>query len=193
MALVSEYLYRTEGKLHMKGNATHGMTRKKVFTIGDMFCAFIPSVPICNNKLPNVTFCIKCEQLCIYVKKTKQRREIREANNSGRHLESEAAKKFPTVVLDPENKSLCGQGLCLCYLMTPGLMYDHNFLNLQITRSDIRPRIKWAVSLVIAYGHFNLPQGIVWVCMGWHTHCTRVWYVVRRQLSWVSPKGGGEC
>ena len=30
------------------------------------------------------------------------------------------------------------------------------FLNLQITRSDIRPRVKWAVSLVIAYGHFNL-------------------------------------
>ena len=35
------------------------------------------------------------------------------------------------------------------------------FLNLQIIRSDIRPHIKWAVSLVIAYGHFNLPQGIV--------------------------------
>ena len=42
-------------------------------------------------------------------------------------------------------------------------MYDHTFLNLQITRSDIRPHIKWAVSLVIAYGHFNLPQGFVWV------------------------------
>ena len=44
------------------------------------------------------------------------------------------------------------------------------FLNLQIIRSDIRPDIKWAVSLVIAYGHFNLPQGIVWVCMSSHTH-----------------------
>ena len=33
------------------------------------------------------------------------------------------------------------------------------FLNLQITRSDVRPYIKWAVSLVIAYGHYNLPQG----------------------------------
>ena len=44
------------------------------------------------------------------------------------------------------------------------------FLNLQITRSDIRPHIKWAVSLVIAYGHFNLPQGFVWVCMSSHTH-----------------------
>ena len=37
------------------------------------------------------------------------------------------------------------------------------FLNLQITRSDIRPHIKWAVSLVIAYGHFNLPHGFMWV------------------------------
>ena len=57
------------------------------------------------------------------------------------------------------------QGLCLglgC-LMTPGLrtfgvMYDHTFLDLQITRSDIRPHINWAVSLVIAHGHFNLSQ-----------------------------------
>ena len=51
-----------------------------------------------------------------------------------------------------------------------GAKYDHTFLNLQITRSDIRPHIKWPVSLVIAYGHFNLPQGIVWVCMSSHTH-----------------------
>ena len=29
------------------------------------------------------------------------------------------------------------------------------FLNLQITRCFIRPHIKWAISLVIAYGHFN--------------------------------------
>ena len=45
-------------------------------------------------------------------------------------------------------------------------MYDHTFLNLQITRSDIKPHIKWAVSLVISYGYFNLPQdlcGYVWV------------------------------
>ena len=40
------------------------------------------------------------------------------------------------------------------------------FLNLQITRSAIRPHIKQADSLVIANGHFNLPQGFVWVCMG---------------------------
>ena len=46
------------------------------------------------------------------------------------------------------------------------------FLNLQITISDIRPHIKWAVSLVTAYGHFHLPQGFVWVCMGQYTHFT---------------------
>ena len=40
------------------------------------------------------------------------------------------------------------------------------FLNLQITRPDFRPHIKWAVSLVIPYGHFNLPRGFVWVCIG---------------------------
>ena len=39
-------------------------------------------------------------------------------------------------------------------------------LKLQIARSDIRPHIKWGVSLVIAYGFFNLPQGFVRVCMG---------------------------
>ena len=43
------------------------------------------------------------------------------------------------------------------------------FLNLQITRLDIRPHIKLTVSLVIAYGHFKLPQGFVWECMGQHT------------------------
>ena len=30
-------------------------------------------------------------------------------------------------------------------------------------RSDIRPHIKWAVSLVFAYGHFNIPLGCEWV------------------------------
>ena len=33
------------------------------------------------------------------------------------------------------------------------------FLNLQITRSDVRPHIKWAVSLLNAYGHSNLLHG----------------------------------
>ena len=51
-------------------------------------------------------------------------------------------------------------------------MYDHTFLKLLITRSDIRPHIKWAVSLVIAYGQFNFPQGFMWIdlYMGLHTH-----------------------
>ena len=42
------------------------------------------------------------------------------------------------------------------------------FLTLQITRSDIRPHMKWVVGLVIAYGPFNLPQGCVcvYICMG---------------------------
>ena len=55
--------------------------------------------------------------------------------------------------------SLLVMDLGLGYLMTPGLSKDIGyhvtmtipFLNLQITRSDIRPHIKWAVSLVTAY------------------------------------------
>ena len=48
-----------------------------------------------------------------------------------------------------------------------GVMYDYStFLNMQITRSHFRPQIKWAVSLVIAYCYFNLPQACVWVCQG---------------------------
>ena len=46
-----------------------------------------------------------------------------------------------------------------------GVMYDHTFLNLKIARSDISPHIKWAVSLVFAYGHFNVPLGCEWVYM----------------------------
>ena len=42
-----------------------------------------------------------------------------------------------------------------------GVMFDHTFPNLQITKSDIT----WAVSLVIAYGHFSLHQVFVWVCI----------------------------
>ena len=33
------------------------------------------------------------------------------------------------------------------------------FLNLQITRSNVRPHTKWAVSLMIVYGHFTTPRG----------------------------------
>ena len=35
----------------------------------------------------------------------------------------------------------------LVSVRTFGVMYHHTFLNLQVTRSDIRPHIKWAVSL----------------------------------------------
>ena len=50
---------------------------------------------------------------------------------------------------------------------TLGVMHDHTlFLHLQITIADIRAHLKWAVNLVIAYGHFNLPQGFVWVYVG---------------------------
>ena len=47
--------------------------------------------------------------------------------------------------------SLYRMGLCLwCFsVRTLGVMYDHTFLNLYIVRSDIRPHIKQAVSLVI--------------------------------------------
>ena len=39
-------------------------------------------------------------------------------------------------------------------------------LKLQIVRSAIKQRIKWAVSLAIVNGYFNHPQGFLWVCMG---------------------------
>ena len=46
----------------------------------------------------------------------------------------------------------------------------HKSFNLQITRSDTRPHMKWAISLVNADGHSSLPQGFVWVRIGEHTH-----------------------
>ena len=39
----------------------------------------------------------------------------------------------------------------------------YSFLCFQITKSDIRPHKKSAVSLVIADGHLNLPQEFVWI------------------------------
>ena len=48
-------------------------------------------------------------------------------------------------------------------------MYDHIFINLQINRLDIRPHIKWAVSLVILHMVTSIfLQGLcgyVWVNM----------------------------
>ena len=44
------------------------------------------------------------------------------------------------------------------------LTRDYCTLCLQkINRTAIRPRANWAVSLVIADGHYNLPQGFVYV------------------------------
>ena len=40
----------------------------------------------------------------------------------------------------------------------------------KITRADISPQVKWAVNLVIADGHFIIPEGFVWICMGYHTY-----------------------
>ena len=60
--------------------------------------------------------------------------------------------------------------------MTPGLSYrtidachcnDQGFLSKALAFCTMIqtsvPHVKWAVSLVIAYGHFNLPQGL---CVG---------------------------
>ena len=70
-----------------------------------------------------------------------------------------------------ENHATLQGWMDLCCLMTPGLRTFVScmtilYLNLLITRSDIRLHIKWTVSLVTAYGYFNLPQGLcgyVWV------------------------------
>ena len=42
-------------------------------------------------------------------------------------------------------------------------MHDHTLHGLQVTKMEIRPQAKWAVSLVIAGGRFNIPHGFVWV------------------------------
>ena len=34
----------------------------------------------------------------------------------------------------------------------------------------MRPHVKWDVNLVIAYGHFDLNKGFVWVCMSYNAH-----------------------
>ena len=59
----------------------------------------------------------------------------------------------------------------LCCLMTLGFSKNIQWhvrpyffpLCLQMPKSDIRPHVKWAVSLVIAHGHYNLPQQFAWV------------------------------
>ena len=63
-------------------------------------------------------------------------------------------------------------GLGLCCLMTPGLSKDIRchvlrpyFSKLANHQNRHQATHKWPASLVIAYGHFNFPQGFVWVCM----------------------------
>ena len=49
-------------------------------------------------------------------------------------------------------------------------VWPHSFLCLQITRSDIRSEVKWAVNMIIADSHFNLPQGFVCICTNKQTN-----------------------
>ena len=51
-------------------------------------------------------------------------------------------------------------------------MYDHQFSKLANPHINDQATPKWSVSLVIAYGHFNLNQGFVSVCVGKHTYFT---------------------
>ena len=62
-------------------------------------------------------------------------------------------------------------------MRTLGVMYDilcfmfakqANLNNLK--QANVRPQVKCAVRRVTVDGHFNLPKGFVWVCMGKHTH-----------------------
>ena len=61
----------------------------------------------------------------------------------------------------------CSVGLRVS-VRTLGVTYDHTLFYVgQITKLDIRQLDKkWAISLVIADGHINLPQEFTRVCMG---------------------------
>ena len=55
------------------------------------------------------------------------------------------------------------KGVNFVLTQTPGV---HSFLCLQITKIDIWPQVKWALNLVIAYGHLIFLMGLcgfVWV------------------------------
>ena len=45
------------------------------------------------------------------------------------------------------------------------VMCDHTFSELAIHQIRHQVTHKWAVSLVIAYGHFNIPRGFMFLCM----------------------------
>ena len=45
------------------------------------------------------------------------------------------------------------------------MILAYYILSLKITTVDIRPYVTRAVNLLIAYGHFDVPQVFVWACM----------------------------
>ena len=64
----------------------------------------------------------------------------------------------------------CFTGLGLCCLMTPGLSKDirchawpYFFFSTCKSPEQTSGYTNWAVRLMIAHGHFNLPEGFVWV------------------------------
>ena len=97
----------------------------------------------------------------------------------------------------------------LCCLMTSGFRKDirchvwpYFFLNLQTTRLDMRPHIKWAVSLMIAFGHFiyiHIRVGNIWgrttYGSGQHMWVDNVWGWTTyggEQHMWVDNVWGGQ-
>ena len=58
---------------------------------------------------------------------------------------------------------------CLVSIRTFSITNDISLLSDSKTSDQTRStHVKWAVSLVIAHGHFDLPQQFLWVCMGEH-------------------------
>ena len=97
------------------------------------------------------------------------------------HMHVKLGKVLTLVISFPYNNTstwltwlMKGKGwFGLCCLMTPGLSKDNrchvwSYFFSKLANHQIRHQIwhkNWAVILVIAYGHFNLPQGFVWVRM----------------------------
>ena len=95
-------------------------------------------------------------------------------SNPGYAMSCLPVEPFSSASSENVHKAIIRMSVLFCdTLSQKGHLVSHMTIlvpNLQITRSDIRPHIKWVVCLVIAYGHFTLPWGIVWVCMSPHTH-----------------------
>ena len=75
----------------------------------------------------------------------------------------------------------------LVSVRTFGVMYDHTFLNLSITRSDIRQHIMWAVSLVIK-GPSSWPWTMLTFVLNiqWHTSVPKAQPVTVHRASSVT-------